>query len=171
MYCSTVCSVPGSVFPDYLSDLIESVQREALHIILPNLRLSYDQAVVRSGLQTLLERRGQAYQRFVQALQASSSSCMLVCYLNDQALAMDTVSALVELDYVCLCSCAILYQYPCSFTDPSCNSVSKMLPKRKETLFIIIKMHSDCYFLSEECHLFNCSLHDHVHAGNFSIQL
>ena len=35
--------------PDYLSDLIESVLREALRIILPN--LSYDQALVRSGLQ------------------------------------------------------------------------------------------------------------------------
>ena len=34
--------------PDYQSDLIESVQREALRISLPN--PSYDQALVRSGL-------------------------------------------------------------------------------------------------------------------------
>ena len=43
-------------------------------IILPN--PSYDQALVCSGLQTLLERRGLACERFVQALHVSSSSCM-----------------------------------------------------------------------------------------------
>ena len=78
--CSLVRSVleyASSVWaglPDYLSDLIESVQMEALRIILPN--LNYDQALVGSGLQTLLERRGLACERFVQALQVSSSPCM-----------------------------------------------------------------------------------------------
>ena len=80
VYCSQVRSVleyaspVWAGLPDYLSDLIESVQREAMRIILPN--LSYDQALVCSGLQTLLERRGLACERFVQALQVSSSPCM-----------------------------------------------------------------------------------------------
>ena len=58
VYCSLVRSVleysslVWAGFPDYLSDLIEFVQREAMRIILPN--LSYDQALVCSGLQTLL---------------------------------------------------------------------------------------------------------------------
>ena len=64
-----------SYWPQFLpSDLIESVQRDAMRIILPN--LSYDQALVCSGLQILLERRGLACERFVQALQVSSSPCM-----------------------------------------------------------------------------------------------
>lgn len=80
MYCSLIRSVleyaslVWAGLPDYLSDLIESVQREALRIILPN--LSYDQALVRSGLQTLLERRGQACKRFAKALSVSSSLCI-----------------------------------------------------------------------------------------------
>ena len=80
VYCSLVRSVLEHVspvwagLPHHLSDLIESVQREALRIILPN--LSYDQALVRSGLQTLIERRGQACERFVQALSVSSSPCI-----------------------------------------------------------------------------------------------
>ena len=55
MYCRLVRSVleyaspVWAGLPDYLSDLIESVLREALRLILPN--LSYDQALVRSGLQ------------------------------------------------------------------------------------------------------------------------
>ena len=60
VYCSLVRSVleytspVWAGLPDYLSNLIESVQREALCIILLN--LSYGQALVPSGLQTLLER-------------------------------------------------------------------------------------------------------------------
>ena len=71
MYCSLVRSVLEYVspvwagLPDYRSDLIEFVQREALRIILPN--PSYDQALARSGLQTLSERRGQACECFFQA--------------------------------------------------------------------------------------------------------
>ena len=80
MCCSLVRSVleyaspVWAGLPSYLSDLIESVQREDLRIILPN--LSYDQTLVRSGLQTLLERRGQARERFVQALLVSLSPCI-----------------------------------------------------------------------------------------------
>ena len=80
MYCSLVRSVleyaspVWAGLPSYLSDLIESVQREDLRIILPN--LSYDQTLVRSGLQSLLERRGQARERFVQALLVSLSPCI-----------------------------------------------------------------------------------------------
>ena len=56
VYCSLVRSVleyASSVWaglPDYLSDLIEFAQREALRIILPH--LNYDEVLVRSGLQT-----------------------------------------------------------------------------------------------------------------------
>ena len=58
VYCSLVRSVleyaslVWAGLPDYLSDLIESVQRQAMRIIMPN--QSYDQALVCSGLQTLL---------------------------------------------------------------------------------------------------------------------
>ena len=57
VYCSLgrsvleYASLVWAGLPDYLNDLIESVQWEALHIIPPN--LSYDQALVRSVLQTL----------------------------------------------------------------------------------------------------------------------
>ena len=87
MYCSLVRSVleyaspVWAGLPHYLSDLIESVQREALRIIIPN--LSYDQALVRSGLQTLLECRGQACERFVQALSISSPPC-IACLLPER---------------------------------------------------------------------------------------
>ena len=79
VYCSLVrpvleyASPVWAGLPDYLSDLIESVQRESLHIIPPI--LSYDQTLVRSGLQTL-ERRGQACERFVQSLSVLSSPCI-----------------------------------------------------------------------------------------------
>ena len=56
------------------SNLVESLQREALRIILSN--LNYDQALVHTGLQTLLERRGQACDWFIQALSVSQSPCM-----------------------------------------------------------------------------------------------
>ena len=86
----------------------------------------------------------------------------LVCYLNDQALAMDTVSALVELGSasaatsfcalislslsstcncyccVCLCSFAILYKYQCSVSDPSCNLVKCYQRENKHIIIIII---------------------------------
>ena len=81
VYCSLVRSVleyaspVWAGLPDCLNDLSEFVLREALRILLPN--LSYDEALVRSGLQTaLLERRGQACERFVQALSISSSPCI-----------------------------------------------------------------------------------------------
>ena len=54
--CGTLAGLPC-----YLSDLVQSLQREALSISLPN--LNYNQTLVNSGLQTLLERRGQACER------------------------------------------------------------------------------------------------------------
>ena len=80
---------------------------------------------------------------------------------------MDTVSALVELGsasaatdlcalislslsstctcncyycYVCLCSFAIMNQYPCSVTDPSCNLVKYYQGGNKNIIIIIITL-------------------------------
>ena len=62
--------------------LSSNVQRKALRIILP--KASYDQALVRSGLQTLIEHRGQACERFVQALSVPSSLC-IACLLSERS--------------------------------------------------------------------------------------
>ena len=58
-----------------MADKFQQLDREALSIILPN--LNYDLALVYSSLQTLLERRGQACERFIQALSVSRSPCLL----------------------------------------------------------------------------------------------
>ena len=47
-----------AALPDYLSDVVEGVQRKALRIVFPG--LAYSEALVASGLQTLATRRGQA---------------------------------------------------------------------------------------------------------------
>ena len=137
VYCSLVRSVleyaspVWASLPDYLSYLIESVQREALRIILPN--LSYDQALVRSGLQTLLERRGQACERFVQALSVSllvfppERSSVSHGYGLHSGTAWQSVNnnRLLRTDRFITFKYGNCYFCPCKFcnllTDPSCN--------------------------------------------------
>ena len=80
VYCSLVRSVleyaapVWAGLPSYLSDLVESVQKEALRIIFPD--LNYSQALVRAGLQTLSERRNQICVCFFQDLSVSPFSCL-----------------------------------------------------------------------------------------------
>ena len=52
-----------AALPEYLSDVVEGVQRKALRIVFPG--LSYSEALVASGLQTLATRRGQACVNFL----------------------------------------------------------------------------------------------------------
>jgi len=80
VYCSLVKSVleyaapVWAGLPSYLSDLVESVQKEALRIIFPD--LNYCQALLRAGLQTLSERHNQTCVRFIQDLSVSSFPCL-----------------------------------------------------------------------------------------------
>lgn len=80
VYCSLVRSVLEYAapfwagLPSYLSDLVESVQKEALRIIFPN--LNYSQALVRAGLQMLSECRNQICVCFIQDLSVSPFPCL-----------------------------------------------------------------------------------------------
>ena len=64
VYCSIVRSVleyacpVWAALPKYLDDAIESVQKRALRIILPNCH--YDDALIQSGIITLSQRREEA---------------------------------------------------------------------------------------------------------------
>ena len=51
-----------------LTNLIESVQKRALRIILPS--LAYEDALTRSGLETLASRRSNACQMFVEKMKS-----------------------------------------------------------------------------------------------------
>ena len=54
--------------PEYLSDVVEGVQRKALRIVFPG--LAYNEALVASGLQTLATRRGKACVNFLRDARA-----------------------------------------------------------------------------------------------------
>ena len=101
MYCSLVRSVLEYAFhvwaglPDYLSDLIKSAQRDTLRIILPS--LSYDQAPVRSGLQTLLSAEVKLASALFRHYRYHRLLELLVCFPSYQALALETVSDRVQL--------------------------------------------------------------------------
>ena len=72
IYCSLVRSrieYASPVWSDLtqnLTNLIESVQKRALRIILPS--LAYEDALTRSGLETLASRRSNACQMFVEKM-------------------------------------------------------------------------------------------------------
>jgi hypothetical protein len=74
IYCSLVracieyASPVWSDITHNLTNLIESVQKRALRIILPS--LSYDDALTRSGLETLASRRSNACQMFVEKMKS-----------------------------------------------------------------------------------------------------
>jgi hypothetical protein len=53
-----------------LTNLIESVQKRALRIILPS--LAYEDALTRSGLETLASRRSNACQMFVEKMKSDN---------------------------------------------------------------------------------------------------
>ena len=69
IYCALVRSIleygspVWAALPDYLSDVVEGVQRKALRIAFAS--LAYREALVASGLQTLATRRGQACVKFL----------------------------------------------------------------------------------------------------------
>jgi hypothetical protein len=52
------------------TNLIESVQKRALRIILPS--LAYEDALTRSGLETLASRRSNACQMFVEKMKSDN---------------------------------------------------------------------------------------------------
>ena len=72
IYCSLIRSVVEyaspvwAALPDYLSDLLEAVQRRALRIIFPD--NSYEESLAFSALPTLSQRRDLACIRFVKDL-------------------------------------------------------------------------------------------------------
>ena len=69
VYCSIVRSVLEYAFPvwaalpKYLEDAIESVQKRALRIVLPNCH--YDDALIQSGITALSQRREEACINFI----------------------------------------------------------------------------------------------------------
>ena len=95
VYCTLVRSVleyaapVWAGLPSYSSDLVESVQNEALRIIFPD--LTYSQALVRAGLQTLSERRNQICVRFIQDLLYHLFCVLQACFPNEQVSTMDLV--------------------------------------------------------------------------------
>ena len=74
IYCALVRSIlqygspVWAALPEYLSDVVEGVQRKALRIIFPS--LAYSEALVASGLRTLATRRGQACVKFLHDVRA-----------------------------------------------------------------------------------------------------
>ena len=62
VYCSIVRSV-WAALPKYLDDAIESVQKRALRIVLPN--CPYDNALIQSGITPLSQRREEACTNFI----------------------------------------------------------------------------------------------------------
>ena len=69
VYCSIVQSVlenacpVWAALPKYLDDAIESVQKRALRIVLPNCH--YDNALIQSGITALSQRREDACTNFI----------------------------------------------------------------------------------------------------------
>ena len=69
VYCSIVRSVleyacpVWAALPKYLEDAIESVQKRALRIVLPNCH--YDDALIQSGITALSQRREEACINFI----------------------------------------------------------------------------------------------------------
>ena len=74
IYCALVRSIleygspVWAALPEYLSDVVEGVQRKALQIVFPG--LAYNEALVASGLQTLATRRVQACVNFLRDARA-----------------------------------------------------------------------------------------------------
>ena len=75
VYCSLVrpileyASPVWAALPNCLVQLVESVQKSALGIIFPD--CSYESALVRCGLPTLLSRRDEACRRFISNIKES----------------------------------------------------------------------------------------------------
>ena len=75
VYCSLVrpileyASPVWAALPNCLVQLVESVQKSALRIIFPD--CSYESALVRCGLPTLLSRRDEACRRFISNIKES----------------------------------------------------------------------------------------------------
>ena len=69
VYCSIVRSVleyacpVWAALPKYLDDAIESVQKRALRIVLPNYH--YDDTLIQSGITTLSQRREEVCTNFI----------------------------------------------------------------------------------------------------------
>ena len=76
VYCSLIRSILeyGSVafahLPNYLSNTLEGIQKRALSIIYPE--SSYDVALKRSNLTTLVSRRADACRRFIESIQPNN---------------------------------------------------------------------------------------------------
>ena len=76
VYCSLIRSILeyGSVafahLPNYLSNTLEGIQKRALSIIYPE--SSYDLALKRSNLTTLVSRRADACRRFIESIQPNN---------------------------------------------------------------------------------------------------
>ena len=76
VYCSLIRSILeyGSVafahLPNYLSNTLEGIQKRALSIIYPD--SSYDVALKRSNLTTLVSRRADACRRFIESIQPNN---------------------------------------------------------------------------------------------------
>ena len=74
--------------PEYLSLLIEGVQKKALEIIFPE--LPYRDALVHCGLRTLSDRRAAACTKFIQRVWGHWCP-LLTCYNSAQLCHMDTI--------------------------------------------------------------------------------
>ena len=105
--------------PDYLSNLVEAVQKEALRNIFPN--VAYDDPIVFSKLQLLSERREQACRCFMQIFHTDVSyrryklrGSRLISFPSSQMPAMAKIFGLAELVTVpiCLRFCVVLITSP-----------------------------------------------------------
>ena len=70
--------------PKYLEDAIESVQKRALRIVLPNCH--YDDALIQSGITALCQRREEACTNFIKCDYLSSPvlKLLILCWSNDR---------------------------------------------------------------------------------------
>lgn len=75
--------------PEYLSLLIEGVQKKALEIIFPG--LPYSDALVRCGLRTLSDRRALACTKFIHGRELGTRVFLLTCYHSAQLCPMDII--------------------------------------------------------------------------------
>ena len=90
VYCSIVRSVleyacpVWAALPKYLEDAIESVQKRALRIVLPNCH--YDDALIQSGITALCQRREEACTNLIKCDYLSSPvlKLLILCWSNDR---------------------------------------------------------------------------------------
>ena len=89
VYCSIVRSVLEYAFPvwaalpKYLGDVLESVQKRALRIVLPNCH--YDDALIQSGITALSQRTDEACTNFIKR------DCLSSPFLNGFLVSKETV--------------------------------------------------------------------------------